>query len=135
VRVRADLTGLCFSDVAFDLVVCNHVLEHIPDDRVAMRELLRVMRPGGLAVLQVPIGLSLAASREDAKVVSEEERLHHFGQADHVRIYCASDYVARLQRAGFAVEQFRFAEKFGAEQARFHGVDPRETLFAARRPA
>jgi Methyltransferase domain len=94
-----DLTALPDLDESFDIVICNHVLEHISDDRAAMREIRRVLRPGGLAVLQHPIRPG-GKTFEDARVVSPEDRLRVFGQEDHVRIY-GWDFLDRLREAGF----------------------------------
>jgi SAM-dependent methyltransferase len=99
---RIDVTQLQFEDASFDAVVCNHVLEHVPDDRLAMRELARVLRPDGWALLQVP-DVDAPVTDEDPAVTDPDERKRRFGQADHVRRY-GWDYVERLQQAGFAVE-------------------------------
>jgi hypothetical protein len=94
-----DLTALPDPDGSFDVVICNHVLEHIPDDRAAMREVRRVLRPGGFAVLQHPI-FARSHTLEDPAIVSEEERLRVYGQEDHVRRY-GWDFVERLRDEGF----------------------------------
>lgn len=131
--VRSDLTALAFPSDAFDLVVCNHVLEHVPDDRAAMREIRRVLKRGGVAVLQVPIARKLASTVEDPSAATDEERRRRFGRHDHVRIYVADEYVARLRDAGLDVERWRFLERFGADEAERFGIDPREEVFLARR--
>ena len=100
--VQADLTDLPFADAAFDLVLCSHVLEHVPDDRRAMRELERVLRPGGLAVVQSPVNYEMAATHEDPTLTDEDERLRRFSQRDHVRVY-GPDLLDRLIAAGFEV--------------------------------
>jgi SAM-dependent methyltransferase len=99
---RIDVTGMQFADGAFDAVVCNHVLEHVPDDRAAMREIFRVLRPGGWALLQVP-DLDDDVTHEDATVTDPAERERIFGQEDHVRRY-GWDYLTRLREAGFETE-------------------------------
>ena len=100
---RIDVTRLDFPDDSFDAILCNHVLEHVPDDRRAMRELRRVLRPGGWAILLVP-ALAEGATDEDPTLADRAERVRRFGQHDHVRRY-GSDYVDRLEEAGFAVTE------------------------------
>ena len=114
-----------------DAIICNHVLEHIPDDRKAMKELRRVLKPGGWGILQVPISYVLAATHEDPSIVTTEAREQAFGQYDHVRIY-AKDYVDRLVGAGFKVEQFDWTKQgdaFGGSSNRF-ALIPEERVFA-----
>jgi SAM-dependent methyltransferase len=100
--VQADLTALPFADDAFDVVLCSHVLEHVPDDRAAMRELARVLRPDGLAVVQSPVNYEMAATHEDPQLTDEDERLRRFSQRDHVRVY-GPDLRDRLAAAGLQV--------------------------------
>lgn len=102
--VKADICDLPFEDNSFDIILCNHVLEHIPDDHKAMQELYRVMKPGGWGVFQVPQDLSRKESFEDASITDKKERARIFGQYDHVRIY-GYDYFDRLREAGFKVEE------------------------------
>jgi len=97
---KADVTDLPFEDQTFDLIWCSHVLEHVEQDRQAMRELHRVLKPGGLAIVQVPIWRE--ATFEDPTITTPEERSAVFYQSDHVRLY-GLDIVQRLQQAGFAV--------------------------------
>jgi SAM-dependent methyltransferase len=96
-----DMTRLAFQGASFDRVICSHVLEHVPDDARAMQELWRVLRPGGIAVLQVP--LREGPTDEDVAVTDPGERLRRFGQEDHVRFYGRDDFAKRLEAAGFAV--------------------------------
>ncbi|MBV6405747.1 MAG: methyltransferase domain-containing protein [Flavobacteriales bacterium] len=96
-----DVTALPFPADRFDLVICSHVLEHVPDDRTAMRELFRVLRPGGLAILLVPMS-ARPTTDEDPAVTDPQERRRRFGQHDHVRLY-GRDYPDRLRAAGFTV--------------------------------
>jgi SAM-dependent methyltransferase len=97
-----DVTALPFGDGSFDLAICSHVLEHVVDDAAALRELRRVLRPGGRAVLQQPVDPALDRTSEDPSA-PPVERLRRFGQEDHVRIYGA-DFPDRLRAAGFDVE-------------------------------
>ncbi len=135
--VEMDLTDIRYPDNAFDVVVCCHVLEHIIDDGKAMRELFRVLKPEGWAVLQVPISLSLKNTFEDPSITTEAGREEAFGQADHVRIYACEDYRNRLEKAGFEVDLFRWEEgasHFGYPGNKY-GLNLNETVFRARKPA
>lgn len=99
----ADATDLPFETNVFDLVIANHIMEHIPDDRRAMREIYRVLKPGGVAVLQVPFSESIPHTLEEPGIQDPEKQSALFGQKDHVRIYSLMDYMHRLQEAGFQV--------------------------------
>lgn len=137
VDVNLDLTAIPYGEATFDAVIANHIMEHIPDDAQAMREVFRVLKPGGWAILQVPISLKLAFTDEDPSVTDPAERERRFGQHDHVRIYTAIDYTTRLARAGFEVERFNWeahAYDFGGAANRY-GLLRKETLFFARKPA
>lgn len=127
---KMDIRKLEFPDESFDIVLCNHVLEHVPEDDVAMKEILRVLRPGGFAILQVPISLKLERTFEDPTVTDPKERERVFGQSDHIRIY-ARDYRDRLARAGFSVEVLDYAGKLGKEATMKYSLDPRESLYIA----
>jgi len=81
-----DIQRMPFADKTFDVVLCNHVMEHVTDDRMAMTEVFRVLRPGGWALLQVPIALALDRTIEDSTLTSPADRIDRFGQADHVRV-------------------------------------------------
>ena len=100
----ADLTKrLPFENASFDAVLCVHVLEHIRNDAAAIREIYRVLHPGGWAICMVPIKAGLADTIEALADISPEEMRKQFGSPDHVRWYGA-DYEERLRAAGFAVE-------------------------------
>ena len=100
---------------SFDIIFCNHVLEHIEDDAKAISELYRVMKPGGWGILQVPMKNSLEQTYEDFTIKDPKERQKHFGQYDHVRWY-GMDYFDRLRKAGFETEPNFYSQKFSEEE-------------------
>jgi ubiquinone/menaquinone biosynthesis C-methylase UbiE len=102
--VKADICNLPFKDNEFDIILCNHVLEHIPDDTKAMQELYRVMKIGGYGVFQIPQDLTREKTFEDNSITDQKERAKIFGQYDHVRIY-GLDYFEKLRCIGFKVEE------------------------------
>jgi SAM-dependent methyltransferase len=102
--VKADICNLPFKDNEFDIILCNHVLEHIPDDTKAMQELYRVMKIGGYGVFQIPQDLTREKTFEDNSITDQKERAKIFGQYDHVRIY-GRDYFDKLRYIGFKVEE------------------------------
>lgn len=103
--IRLDITDMNFEDNFFVVIICSHVLEHVMDDRKAMSELFRVLKPKGIAILQVPISKTVRKTFEDFTITSPEEREKYFGQKDHVRIY-GQDYKKRLQNIGFKVDLY-----------------------------
>ena len=117
--VNFDLTDIPYADNSFDVIYCSHVLEHIPDDRQAMRELRRVMTPNGWAILLVPT--TAEKTFEDSSVTSPEERERLFGQHDHVRRY-GPDYVNRLQECGFRVSVETIPEQHDEQQRDYFGL-------------
>ncbi|MFD1614705.1 class I SAM-dependent methyltransferase [Gelatiniphilus marinus] len=112
--VKADICNLPFEDNIYDVILCNHVLEHIPDDRKAMQELYRVLKPNGMAVLQIPQDLNRAETFEDDSITDKKERAEIFGQYDHVRVY-GRDYFDKLRSIGFKVEEVDYTSKLSAE--------------------
>lgn len=113
--VKADICNLPFSDNEFDFILCNHVLEHIPDDTKAMQELYRILKPGGTAILQIPQDLDRAKTFEDDSITDKKEREKIFGQYDHVRVY-GRDYFDKLRNIGFRVEEVDYTRKLSSEE-------------------
>ncbi|APZ48097.1 SAM-dependent methyltransferase [Polaribacter reichenbachii] len=113
--VKADICDLPFKDNEFDVVFCNHVLEHIPDDKKAMQELFRVLKKGGFGIFQIPQDLSRATTFEDDSITDKKERAKIFGQYDHVRVY-GKDYFDRLRSVGFKVDEIDYTQKISAEK-------------------
>lgn len=124
--VKMDITDIQYPDHSFDIIFCNHVLEHISDDRQAMRELYRVLKPKGWAILLVPI--TAEATFEDPSVTDPAEREKLFGQYDHVRRY-GPDYIDRLKDSGFHVSVFSAAEFLDLNDLSRMGLCPDETIF------
>lgn len=118
-----DITAIPRPDASFDLVLCNHVLEHVPDDGAAMRELRRVLAPGSRLIMQHPVVFSSDATYEDPTVVTPEDREREFLQHDHVRLY-GRDYLDRLAAAGLAVELVRYRQALPEDVRRRHALDP-----------
>lgn len=112
--VKMDLHEIPFEDNTFDVIFCNHVLEHVDDYAQCMRELYRVMKPGGWGIFQVPIDYKRDETYEDKSIVSEEDRLQHYWQKDHVRLF-GLDYPKHLEKAGFRVDFMDYSEKISAE--------------------
>jgi SAM-dependent methyltransferase len=110
-----DITQIPFASGTFDVILCNHVLEHVPDDRRAIGELYRVLKHGGWAILQSPVDTQRERTFEDPTITSPQERERLFGQNDHVRVY-GRDYKARLESAGFAVTVDDFSQRIGPER-------------------
>jgi len=100
--VKADICDLPFKDNSFDFIICNHVLEHIPDDTKAMQELYRVLAPSGTAIVQVPYDAKREITFEDNTITDQRERTRIFGQYDHLRVY-GMDYFKKLSSIGFDV--------------------------------
>jgi len=122
--VRADLASLPFPSGTFDLIICNHVLEHVADDAAAARELVRVLAPGGRAVMQHPIDWSRSVTFEDPSIETPEARDAAYFQSDHRRLY-GSDFPDRLTSAGLVhVAEVRYREHLSAEERRRYRLDP-----------
>ena len=127
-----DLHNIPLEDNKFDVVFCNHVLEHVEDANQCMRELYRVMKPGGWGIFQVPQDFSRAETYEDPTITSPEEREKHFWQKDHVRLF-GKDYPEWLKRAGFEIEEYRPKEKFEPQQIERFRLMENEILYIARK--
>jgi SAM-dependent methyltransferase len=115
--VAADITQLPFDDDTFDVILCSHVLEHVPGEAAALGEIRRVMKPGGWAALMVPVDRTVEATLEDPSATTEQQRLERFGQIDHVRLY-GRDVASRLG----ADDVIDPLTRFGAEREARHGL-------------
>jgi SAM-dependent methyltransferase len=121
-----------YGDESFDVFICSHVLEHVEDDRSAMRELHRVLRPGGWGIAMVPICLAIDECHEDPSIVDEAARWRHFAQGDHVRLYSKRCFVERLSAAGFVVRQLG-VNHFGERELARIGATPGSVVYIVER--
>lgn len=130
--VKADICNLPFDEASFDVILCNHVLEHIPDDTKAMQELYRVLKPGGWGVFQIPQDLNRDVTFEDDTITDKRERALIFGQYDHVRIY-GRDYFDKLRTIGFTVEEVDYTNALTKEKVNRYRLAKGEILPLVRK--
>lgn len=130
--VKADIQDLPFEDNTFDVIFCNHVLEHVDNDQKALSELFRVMKPSGWGIFQVPIRYQLDKTFEDPTITDRKERIEKFGQYDHVRVY-GMDYYEKLADAGFEVEKVNLSEKLSNEEIQRFALEKNEILPVVRK--
>jgi SAM-dependent methyltransferase len=127
-KEKIDMTSIEYRDNTFDVVLSLHVLEHIDDDRKALKELYRVLKPGGWCILQVPMDYSRDKTFENPQAKSPKEREKSFGHFDHRRIY-GRDYVMRLREAGFEVIIIKTKEEYNREQTKRYGLKDYEEIY------
>ena len=131
--VKADLCALPFANESFDVILCNHVLEHITDDTQAMKELYRVMKKGGWGIFQVPQDYNRAVTFEDNSITDPKERTRIFGQYDHVRIY-GLDYFDKLRAIGFEVTEVPYSKNFTTKQIEQYRIVENEIIPVCKKP-
>ena len=131
--IKADICALPFDDNSFDWILCNHVLEHIPSDTKAMKELYRVLKPGGKALLQVPLDPKRDTTFEDNSIKDEATRTKIFGQYDHVRVY-GKDYFEKLRAIGFRVNELQFGKTLSKDERTRYAIVKTEYIPVCERP-
>lgn len=132
-KVKMDIHQIPFPEDSFDVVLCNHVLEHVKDDILAMSEINRVLRPGGWAIMQIPFFSPVPEKTfEDNSITDPQEREKAFGQSDHVRKY-GNDYIERIARSGLIAEKNTYAKSLLIDQAERFGVQPNEIIFIGKK--
>ena len=114
-KIKADICDLPIKDNTYDFILCNHVLEHVLDDKKAMSELYRVLKKGGTGIFQVPIDMNRKKTFQDDSITDKLERNKIFGQYDHVRVY-GKDYFNKLENTGFKVQQIDYSKEFSNEE-------------------
>jgi len=130
--VKLDVQNIPFLDNSFDVAICNHVLEHVDDDRKAMSELLRVMKPGGFGIFQVPLDNSIEITLEDKSINTPELREKHYKQRDHLRLY-GRDYGQRLREVGFDVTEDDYVKTFTPDLIQRYALPKDEILYICRK--
>ena len=132
-EIKADICALPFDDNSFDWVLCNHVLEHITNDTKAMQELYRVLKPGGKALLQVPLDIKRSTTFQDNSITDKATRTKIFGQYDHVRIY-GMDYFEKLRRIGFQVDELQYGKTLSKDDRTRYAIVKTEYIPICIRP-
>jgi predicted SAM-dependent methyltransferase len=130
---RVDITKMdIYPDNHFDFFICSHVLEHVEEDRKAMKELFRILKPGGQGIVMVPILLSLTEDYVTPEAKTENDRWKYYGQHDHVRMYSKPGFIAKLKDAGFTVQEFN-KDTFGVSLFNTSGVHMRSVLYVVEK--
>ncbi|GAB4245815.1 MAG: hypothetical protein Tsb0034_24530 [Ekhidna sp.] len=128
-KIKMDIHDIPLEDNSVDVIFCNHVLEHVADDKKALSEIRRVLRPGGWAILQIPFFHPIPDSTyEDASITDPLEREKVFGQDDHVRLY-GKDYPERLANVGFKVVQDKMVTEIDPERVARHALPLEEVIY------
>lgn len=131
-KVKMDIHQIPFTENTFDVVFCNHVMEHVEDDKLAMQEIYRVLKPNGWAIIQSPQDYNRESTLEDPSAVTPEQREKLHGQNDHLRTY-GLDYVERLREAGFAVDEDDFVKKLPSETVKSHALPREEIIYFCKK--
>jgi SAM-dependent methyltransferase len=132
-KVKMDVHQIPFEENTFDVVFCNHVMEHVESDHKAMTEILRVLKPKGWAIIQSPIDMSLEKTFEDPSITSPAEREKVYGQNDHVRQY-GRDYAEKLRKAGFQVKEDKYVMELSKEKVERYALPKDEIIYLCSKP-
>lgn len=129
---KCDIQNLPFEGNEYDVVICNHVLEHVPDDKKAMSEIYRVLKPKGYAILQVPADLDLPETFEDDSITDRKKRAEIFGQYDHLRLY-GVDYPERLRSTGFIIDEENYYDLLPKEVKDRFSLNLKDFMFSCKK--
>jgi SAM-dependent methyltransferase len=130
---KCDVQDMPFKENTYDVVICNHVLEHVPDDKKALAEILRILKPGGYAIMQIPADFNRKETFEDNNITDKKERTEIFGQYDHVRVY-GLDYPEIIKKEGFVIDEPNYTEQLSSEEKEKYSLGMKEFMFAAKKP-
>ena len=133
-ELRIDITEATFEDNMFDVLICNHVLEHVANYRKAFAEIFRLIKPGGRAILQTPYSELLARNLEDDGINSDKSRDYFYGQRDHMRLFGRQQFLAELQATGFILQIIRSSEIIDNYKSQLFGINSEEDLFIFMKP-
>jgi predicted SAM-dependent methyltransferase len=126
---KVDITDMkIYNNDSFDIIICSHVLEHIIEDIKAMKEIYRILKVGGFAIVMVPILLTLKEDLENGEWTSVEDKWKYYAQDDHVRMYSKNGFITKLEQCGFKVNQYG-KDYFGEEVFEKHGINKRSVLY------
>ncbi len=126
-KVKMDVHAIPFEENSFDVVFCNHVMEHVADDLLACSEINRVLKPDGWGIIQSPV-YDLSETIEDKSITDPAERERMFGQRDHVRKY-GNDYAKRLSQSGLVMIEDKFVQTLDKSVIAMHALPPNEVIF------
>jgi len=130
---RVDITDMVlYGNNSIDIFICSHILEHIPDEKKALGELFRVLKPGGFGIVMVPIITTLDCTHEDTTITNADERWKYFGQDDHLRLHAKIDFVNSLEEVGFNVKEYDI-NWFGPDIYRKHGIHENSILYVVEK--
>lgn len=131
---KIDATNISFADSSFDVLLANHILEHIPAYDKAMKEFYRVLKPGGIAILQTPFSKRLVKNFEDSGIDTKDLKKYFYAQHDHVRVFSEADFLQALKNAGFELGIVKHTDLFNDEESYYYGVNKREDLIRVIKP-
>jgi SAM-dependent methyltransferase len=132
---KIDATKIPFSDEKFDVVIANHILEHIPDYSKALSEFYRVLKAGGVAILQTPYSKLLKKNFEDENLDTDELRLFFYAQEDHVRVFSEHQFLKSIENEGFNLQIKKYEDLFDDHTANIYGVNKKENLILVEKPS